>query len=154
VTGHATPREVAEQFVRASAGPDVDALAALYAPALTIEMPFAPPLWPASSQTGRDDLRARFAAGRTDRRYTSVEDVTIHDTSDPEVVIIEYTLRGERLREPLGEFAMPLVMVMTIRDGLIVHTRDYNSPIAGARAIGILPQLVSALQELAVAEPA
>jgi hypothetical protein len=37
---------------------------------------------------------------------------------------------------------------MTIRDGLIVHSRDYNSPVAGARAIGILPQLVSALQEM------
>jgi hypothetical protein len=36
-------------------------------------------------------------------------------------------------------------MVMTIRDGLIVHTRDYTDPIAGARITGRIPELVAAL---------
>jgi hypothetical protein len=36
-------------------------------------------------------------------------------------------------------------MVMTIRDGQIVQTRDYTDPIAGARAPGWVPQLLAAL---------
>jgi hypothetical protein len=39
------------------------------------------------------------------------------------------------------------VMVMTFRDGLIVHSRDYADPIVGARALGRLPQLVAALTD-------
>jgi hypothetical protein len=31
------------------------------------------------------------------------------------------------------------------RDGQIVHTRDYSDPIAGARALGRVPQLLAAL---------
>ena len=35
---------------------------------------------------------------------------------------------------------MPLVMVMTTNDDLIVHTPDYNSPIAAAQALGTASQ--------------
>jgi uncharacterized protein len=145
---HPSAHVVAERFVRAWAEGNPDAVAGLYAPAVTIEMPFAAPLFPARTQASREELRGRFASGQADRRYTGIDNVTIHETKDPEVVIVECTVTGERLREPLGEFVMPLIMVMTIRDGLIVHSRDYNSPVAGARAIGILPQLLSALQEM------
>ena len=37
------------------------------------------------------------------------------------------------------------LMVMTIRDGQIVHTRDYANPIAGAQVLGKLPELLAAL---------
>jgi uncharacterized protein len=146
---HPSPREVAERFISAWADTDTDAVAALYAPSVTIEMPFAPPLFPARRETSSDEMRASFGGRQADRRYTGIDNVTIHETADPEVVIVECTVRGERLREPLGPFAMPLIMVMTIRNGLIVHSRDYNSPVAAARVTGILPQLVSALQEMA-----
>jgi ketosteroid isomerase-like protein len=36
-------------------------------------------------------------------------------------------------------------MVMTIRDGRIVHTRDYTDPIAGAKLLGRVPELLAAL---------
>jgi ketosteroid isomerase-like protein len=36
-------------------------------------------------------------------------------------------------------------MVLTIRDGLIVHSRDYTDPIAGARLLGRVPELVAEL---------
>ena len=34
---------------------------------------------------------------------------------------------------------------MTIRDGRIVHSRDYTDPIEGARLLGRLPDLLAAL---------
>jgi uncharacterized protein len=37
------------------------------------------------------------------------------------------------------------VMVLTFRDGLIAHSRDYTDPIAGARALGRLPELAATL---------
>jgi uncharacterized protein len=36
-------------------------------------------------------------------------------------------------------------MIMTIRDGQIVRTRDYVNPVAGARLLGKVPELVAAL---------
>jgi ketosteroid isomerase-like protein len=36
-------------------------------------------------------------------------------------------------------------MVLTFRDGLIAHSRDYADPIAGARALGRLPELAASL---------
>jgi uncharacterized protein len=140
-----TARQTAEQFLRATVGPDPGAMADLYAPDVVIEMPFAPPgLYPARTETTREELRARFRAGAGARRYTGLRDVVIHETAEPGVVIAEYALDGE-LAGTAGPFTLRFVMVMTIRDGLIVHTRDYSDPIAGARALGRLPQLLATL---------
>jgi uncharacterized protein len=35
--------------------------------------------------------------------------------------------------------------VMTVRGGVIVHSRDYTNPITGARLLGKLPELLSEL---------
>ena len=70
--------------------------------------------------------------------------MVIHETADPGVVIAEYRLDGE-LAESAEPFSLRFVMVMTIRDGQIVHTRDYSDPIAGAWALGRVPQLLAAL---------
>jgi hypothetical protein len=34
---------------------------------------------------------------------------------------------------------------MTIRDGHIVHSRDYTNPVTGAQLLGKLPELLAAL---------
>ena len=70
--------------------------------------------------------------------------MVIHETADPGVVIVEYGLDGE-MTGSAEPFSLRFVMVMTIRDGQIVHTRDYADPIAGARALGRVPQLLAAL---------
>jgi ketosteroid isomerase-like protein len=100
------------------------------------------------TKTDREALRTRFEAGAAMFRFTSVTDVVIHETTDPEVVIAEYTMLGETATGPRRSFAMPLLMVLTIRDGLIVHTRDYNSAVAAAQALGTVPQLIGALEGL------
>jgi uncharacterized protein len=101
-------------------------------------------LYPSRIHTTREDLRARFQAGAAVRRYTSVREVTIHETSDPEVIVAEYELHGEMTAT--GEpFSARFAMVITVRDGHIVHSRDYADPITGARLRGTVPDLISAL---------
>jgi ketosteroid isomerase-like protein len=140
-----TARQTAEQFLRATLSPDPGDMADFYAPEVVIEMPFAVAgLYPARIETTREELRARFRAGAAVRRYRELRDVIIHETADPGVVIAEYRLDGE-LTESADPFSLRFVMVMTIRDGQIVHTRDYTDPIAGARVLGRVPQLLAAL---------
>jgi ketosteroid isomerase-like protein len=68
----------------------------------------------------------------------------VHEAADPELVILEYDLHGE-LRPAGTPFVQPFVMIMTIRDGVIVHSRDYTDPITGARLLGRVPELVAEL---------
>jgi hypothetical protein len=120
-------------------------MADCYAQHVVMEMPFAAAaVSPSRAETTREELRSRFQAGRAGRRYSSLSNVTIHETADPEVIVAEYELHGEM--GATGEpFRMRFVMVVTIKDGQIVHSRDYSDPIAGARLLGRLPDLVSAL---------
>jgi ketosteroid isomerase-like protein len=143
----ASPRQTAERLLRAMLSPDPGDIADCYAPAVVIEMPFAvAPLYPARIETTREELRARFRAGAAIRRYQRLSDVVIHDTADPGVVIAEYQLHGE-LIQAAEPFSQRFVMVMTVRDGQIAHSRDYTNPITGARLLGKLPDLLAALSE-------
>ena len=139
------PRDVVERLLRAAIGPRPQEMADCYAQEVIIEMPFtAAGLYPARTQTTREELRARFAAGGAVRRYTGLGRTVIHETADPDVIIVEYELDGHLVTT--GEpFTLPFVMVLTIHDGHITHSRDYTDPIAGARAMGRVPQLLTAL---------
>jgi ketosteroid isomerase-like protein len=139
-------RELVKRFLDTTVSGHPGDLADFYADEVVIEMPFAvAPLYPQRIETTREQLRTRFAAGAAVRRYTNLADVRIHETADPDVVVVEYELRGQMVAS--GEpFALRFLMVMTIRDGRIVHTRDYSDPIAGARALGRLPDLLAALR--------
>jgi len=138
-------RETAEQLLRAAVSGTPGDMADCYAPEVVIEMPFAvDALYPSRIETTREELRTRFQAGAASRQYKGLTNVVIHETADPEVIITEYELHGEMTAtgEPISaRFAM----VITVRDGHIVHSRDYSDPIAGARLLGRLPELVSAL---------
>jgi ketosteroid isomerase-like protein len=87
---------------------------------------------------------APSGAGAAIRRYKRLSNVVIHETTEPGVVIAEYDLHGE-LTETAEPFSQRFLMVMTIRDGQIVHSRDYTNPVTGARLLGKLPELLAAL---------
>jgi ketosteroid isomerase-like protein len=126
----ASPREVAERFIRAAAANAWDEVADLYAPDAVIELPFAPPGIPGLFE-GREGHRTRFKAVAPARRFTKVDPLVLHETDDPEVVVAEYTLHGTMTRSA-RPFAFSYVMVVRVRDGLIVHSRDYGDNLAGA----------------------
>lgn len=139
-----TAREVAERFLAAALDPSGAALADLYGDTVVIEMPFAPPGFPRRTETTNGELRARFGGGAAARVYDKIDAVTIHETANPEVVIVEYDVHGHRTAD--GEpFVLSYLNIMTIRHGKIVHSKDHTDPINAARALGMLPRLIEAL---------
>jgi uncharacterized protein len=148
-TTNSRARQTVERFLAAAVSPAPGDMADCYAERFVIEMPFAAGLAPERTESTREEFRARVTAGLAARRYTRAVDVRIHQTADPEVVVVEYRLEGHRLDGTDGAdgtpFSLAFVMVITVRDGLIVHSRDYSNPIDGARLLGRLPQLVAML---------
>ena len=138
------PRQTVERFLKAVVSPTPGDMADCYADQVVIEMPFASGLAPGRIETTREEIRQRFAAGAAARRYTRLRDVRIHETADPDVLVLEYSLDGTRISDS-EPFTMSFVMVLTFRAGLIAHSRDYTDPIAGARALGRLPELAAML---------
>ena len=145
-TTGSTARKTIERFLEAAVGPAPGDMADCYAERFVIEMPFAAGLAPARTEMTREEFRARVTAGLPARRYTRAVDVRIHETADPEVVVAEYRLEGHKGADA-SPFSLAFVMVVTVRDGLIVHSRDYSNPIDGARLLGRIPQLVAMLTE-------
>ena len=140
----ASPRETVARFLTAVVSPTPGDMADCYADRVIIEMPFAAGLTPERLENTREEVRQRFAAGAAARRYTAVRDARVHETADPDVLVIEYAIDGTRVADG-RQFTMRFVMVLTFRDGLIVHSRDYTDPVAGARALGRLPELTARL---------
>ena len=140
-----TPRQVFADLLHASIDGDWDGLLALYAEDTVIEMPFAPPGVPTVSDAATFTQRIKAMAGNRPWTFTSARDVRVHETTDPEVIVAEYSLHGT-----VTATGAPLVstyaMVITVRDGKIVHSRDYGNPLATAAALGRLPEVVAAYQ--------
>lgn len=117
----------------------VDRLAALYAEQTDVRHPMRP-LGDTPLLT-REDLRRHFAAGPGDSPGLAgfrAADVRVHETADPEVIVAEFTYRGEG-------FAVPCIFVVRVRDGLIVESRDYIAHLEFARLSGHLGDLFEQL---------
>jgi ketosteroid isomerase-like protein len=141
---HSPAREVVERFLAAALDPSGETLADLYGDMVVIEMPFAPPGFPNRTETTNSELRARFRGGAAARVYDKIDGVVLYETTDPEVIIVEYDVHGHRAAD--GEpFVLSYLNIMTIRNGKIVHSRDHTDPINAARALGMLPRLIEAL---------
>jgi uncharacterized protein len=137
-------REIGERLIAAAVSEHPEDMADCYADQVVIEMPFTAGLYPSRIETTREELRQRFGASATARTYERLADVHIHETADPEVIIAEYSIHGHLVAD--GQpFVLRIAMVITVRDGLIVHSRDYADPVAGARVLGRLPELIGAL---------
>jgi ketosteroid isomerase-like protein len=55
-------------------------------------------------------------------------------TSDPETIIVEQEALGTSAST--GEFALPNIVVLTVRNGQIARVRDYVNILAAAGAMG------------------
>ncbi|MEV6850507.1 nuclear transport factor 2 family protein [Actinoplanes sp. NPDC051411] len=132
-TGGLTDAEISAEASR---------LAHLYAEPTDVRHPFAP-LGDQPLRT-RDDLRRHFAAIPAQLRgVTRFEPVgQVHRTTDPELVIYEFSYVGVAQDRP---FDIPCLFVTRVRDGQIVESRDYAHHVAQARAFGHLQALIGAL---------
>ncbi|MEU5781259.1 nuclear transport factor 2 family protein [Micromonospora lupini] len=129
-----TSRDVAEQILRASRAQDTEGFVGLLAPDCRIEWPYRPAGLPAGVQ-GREQIR-EFLTGQANGLVTFDEyrNTTIHETTDPEVVIVEYEAHGTVV--PTGApLHQTIIAVLRIRDGLVVSYRDYLNPLVLAEAL-------------------
>jgi ketosteroid isomerase-like protein len=120
-----------------------DELPSLYAEQTYVVHPFDPLRGPAL-QT-RDELREHFRptdAGPRLRRRPA--DITIHETTDPEVIVAEFKYQGT-VTDTGESFALPGIFVLRVRDGEIVSSHDYFDHLTAARIRGQLDGLVAAV---------
>ena len=128
------PTDVFMRLIQGVAEQRWEELSQLYAPRTDVRHPMSresPPL------LTRESVGAHFAAACTavrGRLRFAAENIRIHATSDPEVIVAEFEYRGENLTGH-GKFSCPCVFVIRVRDGLIVESRDYIDHAAFAAAL-------------------
>jgi ketosteroid isomerase-like protein len=110
-------------------------MAGVYAPDAVHEFPFTRPGLP-SRLEGRDEIMSWTAtAWRANTfRYERYRTLAIHDTDDPNTIVVEQEVLGTSTAT--GEFALPNIVVLTVRDGRIVHLRDYVNILAASAVVG------------------
>ncbi|MGI5133127.1 nuclear transport factor 2 family protein [Pseudonocardia sp. CA-107938] len=137
----AAPREVLHHFLRLTAEGPSEAMADLFTTNAVFEMPYLPPGAPAQ-EPGRDAFRAHLREGAKLQKFTAVDQVHVHETTDPELVVADYRLHG-RVLATGKQFIFDMVMFARVRDGLIAWSRTYSNPLDGAIAFGAAEQLLA-----------
>ena len=144
----ATPRQLLAEAQRQFLIKDLDGFADLFAADGTHELPFAPPGVPAQLR-GREPIRRYLTSiTSTPLEIKEFQDLTVHETADPEVIIAEYRAVGVVVGtgRPYG---VRYVQLLRARNGEIVTWRDYWSPLDGVRALGLrglLPVIIQTIR--------
>lgn len=142
-----TPSEVFLRLVHGVADRRYAELPELYAEQTDVRHPMSP--YGDAPLLSRKALREHF--GGTGPQVAEAvrfrpDNVMIHQTLDPEVIVAEFDYAGVALATG-EEFRVPCVFVVRVRDGLIVESRDYIDHVTMARARGGLEQLLAAVAE-------
>lgn len=140
-----SPSEVFLQVVHGVSDRRLDRLHELYAERTDVRHPMAPGGMP--DLTTREEVRRHFAGGaaRTPTVQFQPGNITIHQTTDPELIVAEFEYQGTvtATGEP---FAIPCIFVWRVRDGEIVEARDYIDHVTFAHHRGQLPEVLRRLR--------
>jgi ketosteroid isomerase-like protein len=144
-TPSAGPREIFERWQQQILSNDPDAAGQLSAGDVIIETPFAAPGHPRRFE-GLDQFLAYARPRRSalPARFEEFRNVVIHDTADPQVIIAEYDLAGTVTTTGQPATAS-FIAILTVRDGKIVHWREYQDTLGMAAALGQLPALLASV---------
>ncbi|MFI9381374.1 nuclear transport factor 2 family protein [Kutzneria sp. NPDC052558] len=126
--GGAGPRDVLEQFRQAVIDQSAETLASLYAADAVHEFPFTRPGLP-SRLSGRDEIMRWTTAMWPAVTYRRYRTLAIHDTGDPDTIVVEQEAVG-------ADFALPNIVVLTVRAGQITRFRDYVNILAAEAVLG------------------
>jgi uncharacterized protein len=143
VSSHPTtpsPREVFQRQLQTIATQNWSAMAELYADDAVVELPFNRPA--PLRIDGRAQLEARNRAARDLPLQLIAENLVIHETTDPEVIVAEFDYAG-CVTTTGRTFRVANVIVARIRDGKIVASRDYHNHAAIAEALGELAETIT-----------
>ncbi|MFE7191731.1 nuclear transport factor 2 family protein [Kitasatospora sp. NPDC057541] len=133
-----SPREVFHALLDGITAGRFAELAGLYAEDAVVEMVFEP-VGPRRLE-GREALRERFlAVGEHSPLDLGARNVVVRATDDPEVVVGEWDY-DVRHRTTGRESTVANLQVLRVRDGLIVHSRDFHDHLALADLLGSPPQ--------------
>jgi ketosteroid isomerase-like protein len=116
----ASPKDVFTELIQRINEARWTELADLYAEDVLVEHPLL-----GTHVNGRKALADRFA--RLGNSSLKAFDVTVHETTDPELVVAEYGYEALT-------FTAPNVQVVRVRGGLITHSRDYHDHVRMAAA--------------------
>jgi ketosteroid isomerase-like protein len=123
-----TSREIVEQMLRAGRELDVETVVKLMAPDGYIEWPYRPPGVPARLQ-GRTEIHRHLTqVAEAFIRFDEYRNVVMHETTDPEVIIVEYEAHGTVIRTG-APFQQTVIAVFRVRNGQVLSYRDYINPL-------------------------
>lgn len=122
--------------MKGALGDRVDASAASFidmmAEDFVMEFPYARPGMKARIE-GRTAVVSYLMSVAEGVSIESVDNVVVHHTADPEVVIIEFDGHGQARK--VGEpYEQRYISVIRARGGKLVHYKDYWNPIQGLKA--------------------
>jgi uncharacterized protein len=124
----ATPADLLARRSHVILNGDADGFADLFAPDAVIETPFAGPPGMPARQEGREAIRATARhVLALPLRLDDFEVVELHQTLDPEVVIVEVRTKGTNTATGRS-FTATSIQILRIRDGHIVLFRDFADP--------------------------
>jgi ketosteroid isomerase-like protein len=132
VSDSASPRDALDRLLRGITHRQWADLPDLYAQDAVVEQPFAMPH--AVRLVGRDEIRAHFSAAVRVPFEFQVGGLTVHETTNPEVVVAEFDYHG-RVTTTGRRLVVPNIQVLCVRGGQIVTSRDYHHHQALAQAL-------------------
>jgi uncharacterized protein len=121
-----TPREVLERAFGRMLAIDMTGFADMWAEDGVLDCPFNPPGVPRRFE-GREQIRQFLIMGQQNSRLRleAIENVVVHETTDPEVIIAE--LDGLGTVKTNGKpYRTKYCEVLRVRDGQIVLYRHYQ----------------------------
>lgn len=136
-----SPAEVFLALVNGLCESRLDEVVDLYAETTDVSHPFDP--LRGHGFASREELRRHFAGRPLQQTFKArTQNIRIHETRDPEVIIAEFEYAIDNL-ETGASSSYPCVFVMRVRNGKIVSSRDYVDHLGSAEARGRLGDLLS-----------
>lgn len=139
-----TPRDVFTALSDGISEGRFGELSALYAEDTVVEHPQAVPR--PTRLIGRDAVHERFTGVLAGALRLKRKNVVVHETTDPEVIVAEYDYDAESAKTG-RTIAAANIQVLRVRDGLIVHSRDYHDYLRLAAIRDGVDQLAEAYEQ-------
>jgi ketosteroid isomerase-like protein len=130
------PEKVLERFRQATINKALPDMLDLYAEEAVHEFPFTRPGVP-SRLEGKEQIKTFLEANwkQSPLSYERYRTIAVHHTNDPKTIIIEQEAIGGATTTG-RHFALPNIVVLTIKNGKIVRFRDYVNVVAVKEAVG------------------
>lgn len=130
------PVEVFDHFRQAAIDKSLQDMLDLYAEDAVHEFPFTRPGIPGRLE-GREQIMFFMKTNweKSPLVYDRYRTIAVHHTADSGIIIIEQEAIGRIITTTGHHFTLPNIVVLTVRNGKIVHFRDYVNPLAVKEAI-------------------